>query len=65
MADVENRVVLITGCSSGIGGALALEFAATGRRVIASARRLRAIACLPPMNCDRIVDTSFGLTQVR
>ncbi len=40
------QVVLITGCSSGIGRALAVEFAAQGHRVIASARRPESIADL-------------------
>lgn len=39
-------VVLITGCSSGIGRALARELARRGHRVFASARRLEAIADL-------------------
>lgn len=43
MPGIENQVVLITGCSSGIGRALAHEFSATGHRVVATARRLEAI----------------------
>lgn len=40
------KVVLITGCSSGIGRALALEFHNRGYRVIATARRPESIADL-------------------
>ncbi len=37
------RIVLITGCSSGIGAALAQEFHARGHKVIATARKLEAL----------------------
>ncbi|MCG6950020.1 MAG: SDR family NAD(P)-dependent oxidoreductase [Acidobacteria bacterium] len=43
MAHLENQVVLITGCSSGIGRALAEAFAASGHRVVATARKIEAI----------------------
>ena len=43
MAGLENQVVLITGCSSGIGRAMVQEFAASGHRVVATARRLESI----------------------
>ena len=35
----DSRVVLITGCSSGIGRALAAAFLDQGHRVVATARR--------------------------
>jgi NAD(P)-dependent dehydrogenase (short-subunit alcohol dehydrogenase family) len=38
------KTVLITGCSSGIGAALAREFARRGHRVYATARRAEALA---------------------
>ena len=41
-----NRVILITGCSSGIGRALALELHRRGQRVIASARRIDSLTGL-------------------
>jgi NAD(P)-dependent dehydrogenase (short-subunit alcohol dehydrogenase family) len=40
------KVVLITGCSSGIGRALALEFSRKGHRVYATARRREALSAL-------------------
>ena len=40
---MEQRVVLITGCSSGIGRALCIAFHEKGHRVIATARRLDSI----------------------
>lgn len=39
-------VILITGCSSGIGAALAEEFHERGHRVYATARRPEALAAL-------------------
>ena len=39
----KNSVVLISGCSSGIGLSLAREFAARGCRVFATARKPEAI----------------------
>lgn len=38
------KTILITGCSSGIGAALALEFQRRGQRVIATARRLESLS---------------------
>ena len=40
------KTVLITGCSSGIGAALAREFGKRGHRVYATARRSEALAAL-------------------
>lgn len=45
MVDVR-KTVLITGCSSGIGNALAREFASKGLRVFATARQAESIANL-------------------
>jgi NAD(P)-dependent dehydrogenase (short-subunit alcohol dehydrogenase family) len=49
-----NLVVFITGCSSGIGRALASEFAVCGHRVIATARKLEAIADLKADGMDTL-----------
>jgi len=44
MPDTPPKSVLITGCSSGIGRALALEFRRTGYRTFATARRPESVA---------------------
>ena len=41
-----SKTILITGCSSGIGAALAREFAQRGHRVYATARRAESLAAL-------------------
>ena len=42
------KTILITGCSSGIGAALAREFAKRGHRVYATARRVEALGAMEP-----------------
>ncbi len=62
-----DRVVLITGCSSGIGRALALEFHARGHIVYASARRPEALAELAQRGLKTIaldVNDSASIGQV-
>ena len=56
---LENQVVLMTGCSSGIGRALAVELNARGHRVFASARKLDSLAGLDA----RIVPLSLDVTD--
>jgi NAD(P)-dependent dehydrogenase (short-subunit alcohol dehydrogenase family) len=54
MAVNRSLVVLITGCSSGIGRALALEFAGRGHRVFATARKPESIADLAGGNIETL-----------
>ncbi|MBI2440009.1 MAG: SDR family oxidoreductase [Lentisphaerae bacterium] len=50
MMDLKDKVVIVTGAGSGVGRALALEFAARGARVICAARRI-----------DRIEETAAAI----
>jgi NAD(P)-dependent dehydrogenase (short-subunit alcohol dehydrogenase family) len=49
-----DQVVLITGCSSGIGQALASELATRGQHVFASARKLSALAALSGPKLEQV-----------
>jgi NADP-dependent 3-hydroxy acid dehydrogenase YdfG len=49
-----NQVVLVTGCSTGIGRALALELAERGQRVFASARKLQSLEGLDHPRIDKL-----------
>jgi NADP-dependent 3-hydroxy acid dehydrogenase YdfG len=51
MIDLKNKVVIVTGASSGIGKAAALEFARKGASVVLAARRLDKLQAL----CDEII----------
>ncbi|HEU5250031.1 MAG TPA: SDR family oxidoreductase, partial [Thermoanaerobaculia bacterium] len=50
-----SQVILVTGCSSGIGRATAIEGARRGHRVFASARRLEDVADLTAEGIETIV----------
>ena len=49
---VMQRIVLITGCSSGIGQALAKAFVQQGDTVIATARKAETLAMLQTLGCE-------------
>ena len=56
MADLENQIVVITGCSSGIGRALAREFKKQGYQTYATARR--------PESLDQLKTEGFQILQL-
>jgi len=60
MADGREEVVLITGCSSGIGRALAEEFLDTGHRVVATARRVETLEGLAG---ERVLTSHLDVTN--
>jgi NAD(P)-dependent dehydrogenase (short-subunit alcohol dehydrogenase family) len=51
MSDARNAPILVTGCSSGIGRAIAIRLARSGLPVFASARRLESIEDLATEGC--------------
>src|SRR3974390_2574504 len=60
---MSNKSAIVTGCSSGIGRATALELTARGYEVVATARRHESIADLPvarTMTLDVDSDDSLG-----
>lgn len=54
MTTLEKQVVLVTGCSTGIGRALARELRVRGHRPFATARRLESIADLAADGIDTV-----------
>jgi NAD(P)-dependent dehydrogenase (short-subunit alcohol dehydrogenase family) len=64
------RTILITGCSSGIGAALAIELHKRGNRVYASARRPETLAPLTTLGLDTLTldvndDASIAAAMAR
>ena len=63
---MSGKVVLITGCSSGIGKALALEFHNSGFKVIATARKKEDILDLEEKGCHiEQLDVTDNYDQLR
>ena len=59
MADINQKVIWVTGASSGLGYSLALRLATAGAQVIASARNRQALdelashsSNIHPLTCD-------------
>jgi len=58
-----NKVWFITGTSTGFGRALALEAIARGERVVATARRVAAVADLVALAPERVLGCELDVTQ--
>ena len=62
--DLKDRVVFITGASSGIGRACAVEYHRAGSRVVAAARSLRKLEVLAAeLGGDRIIPVVMDVTD--
>lgn len=65
MESIENKVVWVTGASSGLGKALAAEFALQGAEVILSARRFDELENVRVglLNADRHISIAMDITD--
>ncbi len=62
--DLKNRVVFITGASSGIGRACAIEYHRAGARVVAAARSFQKLTALADeVGGDRILPVAMDVTD--
>src|SRR5450755_4054915 len=64
MSDMNDKIALITGASSGIGRATAEAFAARGAKVVLAARREHELATLTSEIESRVGRASFVVTDV-
>jgi NAD(P)-dependent dehydrogenase (short-subunit alcohol dehydrogenase family) len=64
MSEMNGKVALITGASSGIGRATAEAFAARGAKVVVAARRKSELASLAAGIQERRGDATFIVTDV-
>src|SRR4030042_195789 len=60
----ENKVVIVTGASSGIGEAVAREFAANGSKVMLAARSEEKLAAIVNEIRDKKLEASYIRTDV-
>jgi NAD(P)-dependent dehydrogenase (short-subunit alcohol dehydrogenase family) len=65
MSEVSSKVWLITGCSSGLGRALAEAVSLQGHRVVATARDVSTLGSLAASLPDNVLPLSLDVTQAQ